>query len=189
MSEKLRVVLVDDQSLCRRGLSELLANCYDFDVLGATDNIEELRVICLTKPDLLVVDLRMKPMDGISLITQLRNEGLTFPVVMLTMSDSETDLANAIRAGVRGYLLKDMAPEDVVDSIRRVAAGELVVAPAMTVKMIDLLRGAQPGQEPRNSPARRMHPRARRCRSGACAPSSCRSCPRCRASRGCSGSA
>lgn len=150
-NEKLRVVLVDDQSLCRRGLSELLANCYDFDVLGATDNIEELRVICLTKPDLLVVDLRMKPMDGISLITQLRNEGLTIPVVMLTMSDSETDLANAIRAGVRGYLLKDMAPEDVVDSIRRVAAGELVVAPAMTVKMIDLLRGAQPGQEPRNS--------------------------------------
>lgn len=151
MSEKLRVVLVDDQSLCRRGLSELLANCYDFDVLGATDNIEELRVICLTKPDLLVVDLRMKPMDGISLIIQLRNEGFTIPVVMLTMSDSETDLANAIRAGVRGYLLKDMAPEDVVDSIRRVAAGELVVAPAMTVKMIDLLRGAQPGQEPRNS--------------------------------------
>lgn len=151
MSDKLKVVLVDDQSLCRRGLSELLANCYDFDVLGATDNIDELRIICLAKPDLLVVDLRMKPMDGISLLTQLRNEGITIPAVMLTMSDSETDLADAIRAGVRGYLLKDMAPEDVVDSIRRVAAGELVVAPAMTVKMIDLLRGTQPGQEPRNS--------------------------------------
>ena len=151
MSDKLKVVLVDDQSLCRRGLSELLANCYDFDVLGATDNIDELRVICLAKPDLLVVDLRMKPMDGISLLTQLRSEGITIPAVMLTMSDSETDLADAIRAGVRGYLLKDMAPEDVVDSIRRVAAGELVVAPAMTVKMIDLLRGTQPGQEPRNS--------------------------------------
>lgn len=151
MSDKLKVVLVDDQSLCRRGLSELLANCYDFDVLGATDNIDELRIICLAKPDLLVVDLRMKPMDGISLLTQLRNEGITIPAVMLTMSDSETDLADAIRAGVRGYLLKDMAPDDVVDSIRRVAAGELVVAPAMTVKMIDLLRGTQPGQEPRNS--------------------------------------
>ena len=151
MSDKLKVVLVDDQSLCRRGLSELLANCYDFDVLGATDNIDELRTICLGKPDLLVVDLRMKPMDGVSLITQLRNEGIAIPVVMLTMSDSETDLADAIRAGVRGYLLKDMAPEDVVDSIRRVAAGELVVAPAMTVKMIDLLRGTQPGQEPRSS--------------------------------------
>ncbi len=151
MSDKLKVVLVDDQSLCRRGLSELLANCYDFDVLGATDNIDELRIICLAKPDLLVVDLRMKPMDGISLLTQLRSEGITIPAVMLTMSDSETDLADAIRAGVRGYLLKDMAPDDVVDSIRRVAAGELVVAPAMTVKMIDLLRGTQPGQEPRNS--------------------------------------
>jgi two-component system nitrate/nitrite response regulator NarL len=151
VNDKLKVVLVDDQSLCRRGLSELLANCYDFDVLGATDNIDELRIICLAKPDLLVVDLRMKPMDGISLLTQLRSEGITIPAVMLTMSDSETDLADAIRAGVRGYLLKDMAPDDVVDSIRRVAAGELVVAPAMTVKMIDLLRGTQPGQEPRNS--------------------------------------
>jgi two-component system nitrate/nitrite response regulator NarL len=70
---------------------------------------------------------------------------------MLTMSDSEVDLGNAIRAGVRGYLLKDMAPEEVVDAIRRVAAGELVVAPTMTVKMIEMLRGDQPGQEPKNS--------------------------------------
>jgi len=147
----LKVVLVDDQSLCRRGLSELLANCYDFAVLGATDNIDEVRTLCLAKPDLLIVDLRMKPLDGIALLTQLRSEGIAIPAVMLTMSDSETDLANAIRAGVRGYLLKDMAPDDVVDSIRRVAAGELVVAPAMTAKMIDLLRGEQPGQEPKSS--------------------------------------
>lgn len=151
MSDKLKVVLVDDQCLCRRGLSELLANCYDFAVLGSTGLIEELRPLLEKKPDLLIVDLRMKPMDGISLITQLRSEGYTTPAVMLTMSDSETDLANAIRAGVRGYLLKDMAPEDVVDAIRRVAAGELVVAPAMTVKMIELLRGEQPGLEPKNS--------------------------------------
>ena len=152
MSDKLKVVLVDDQCLCRRGLSELLANCYDFAVLGATDSVDEVRTLCLAgKPDLLIVDLRMKPLDGIALLTQLRSEGIAIPAVMLTMSDSETDLANAIRAGVRGYLLKDMAPEDVVDSIRRVAAGELVVAPAMTAKMIDLLRGEQPGQEPKNS--------------------------------------
>ncbi len=73
MSEKLKVVLVDDQSLCRRGLSELLANCYDFAVLGATDNIDEVRTLCLAKPDLLIVDLRMKPLDGIALLTQLRS--------------------------------------------------------------------------------------------------------------------
>ncbi len=151
MSEKLKVVLVDDQGLCRRGLCELLSNRYDFAVLGATGNIDELRTLLEGKPDLMIVDLRMKPMDGLTLIDQLRKEGYTTPAVMLTMSDSETDLANAIRAGVRGYLLKDMAPEDVVDAIRRVAAGELVVAPTMTVKMIDMLRGEQPEQEPKNS--------------------------------------
>lgn len=151
MTDKLKVVLVDDQNLCRRGLSELLSNCYDFTVLGSTGTLEELRRLLDAKPDLLIVDLRMKPLDGIALINLLRSEGYTTPAVMLTMSDSETDLANAIRAGVRGYLLKDMAPEDVVDALRRVAAGELVVAPTMTVKMIDLLRGEQPGQDPKNS--------------------------------------
>lgn len=151
MSDKIKVVLVDDQSLCRRGLSELLSNCYGFSVLGATGSIEEVRLLLDQKPDLLIVDLRMKPLDGISLLELLRSEGYTTPAVMLTMSDSENDLARAIRAGVRGYLLKDMAPDDVVDAIRRVAAGELVVAPTMTIKMIDLLRGDQPDQEPKNS--------------------------------------
>ena len=151
MSDKLKVVLVDDQGLCRRGLSELLANCYDFTVLGATDNIADLRKLLDKKPDLFIIDLRMKPLDGIAMLEQIRKAGYLTPAVMLTMSDSEVDLKNAIRAGVRGYLLKDMAPDDVVDAIRRVAAGELVVAPTMTVKMIEMLRDEQPGQEPKNS--------------------------------------
>lgn len=151
MNEKLKIVLVDDQSLCRSGLSELLANCYGFAVLGATGNIEGLRELLLEQPDLLIMDLRMKPLDGLAMLEQIRSDGCLTPAVVLTMSDSEVDLANAIRAGVRGYLLKDMAPEDVVDAIRRVAAGELVVAPAMTIKMIEMLRGDQPGAEPKNS--------------------------------------
>lgn len=151
MAEELKIALVDDQSLCRRGLSELLARCYGFNVLGAVGTIEDLRALIKDQPDLLVMDLRMKPMDGLAMLEQIRKEGCTIPAVVLTMSDSEADLGNAIRAGVRGYLLKDMAPEEVVDAIRRVAAGELVVAPTMTVKMIDMLRGDQPGQEPKNS--------------------------------------
>ena len=150
-TDKLKIVMVDDQGLCRRGLSELLTHCYDFNVLGAVGTIEELRELVKEQPDLLVMDLRMKPMDGLSMLEALRKEGCTIPAVMLTMSDSEIDLGNAIRAGVRGYLLKDMAPEEVVDAIRRVALGELVVAPTMTVKMIEMLRGDQPGQEPKNS--------------------------------------
>lgn len=151
MSDKLKIVLIDDQCLCRRGLSELLANCYDFDVVGTTDNIADLRTLLAIKLDLMIIDLRMKPLDGISLLNQLRKEGFMTPAIMLTMSDSEADLKNAIRAGVRGYLLKDMAPDDVVDAIRRVAAGELVVAPTMTVKMIEMLRDEQPEQEKKSS--------------------------------------
>ena len=151
MNEELKVVLVDDQNLCRSGLSELLANCYGFAVLGATGTVDGLRVLLNEEPDLLVMDLRMKPLDGLAMLEQIRKEGCSTPAVILTMSDSEVDLANAIRAGVRGYLLKDMAPEDVVDAIRRIAAGELVVAPTMTIKMIEMLRGDQPGDEPKNS--------------------------------------
>jgi len=150
MAEELKIAMVDDQSLCRRGLSELLARCYGFNVLGAVGTIEELRLLIKEQPDILVMDLRMKPMDGLAMLEAIRKEGCTIPAVLLTMSDSEVDLGNAIRAGVRGYLLKDMAPEEVVDAIRRVAAGELVVAPTMTVKMIDMLRGDQP-EEPKSS--------------------------------------
>ena len=143
-ADKLKIVLVEDESLFRRGLSELLTNCYDFVVLGTVGTIEELRALMPEQPDMWVMDLRMKPMDGLTMLGQMRAEGFTTPAVMLTMSDSEVDLTNAIRAGVRGYLLKDMAPEEVVDAIHRIAAGDLVVAPAMTIKMIELLHGQQP---------------------------------------------
>jgi two-component system nitrate/nitrite response regulator NarL len=151
MNEKLKVVLVDDQNLCRSGLTELLSNCYGFAVLGATGTIDGLRELLKEDPDLLIMDLRMKPLDGLAMLEVIRKEGCPTPAVILTMSDSEADLASSIRAGVRGYLLKDMAPEEVVDAIRRVAAGELVVAPTMTIKMIEMLRGDQPEDEPKNS--------------------------------------
>ncbi|MBU1424655.1 MAG: response regulator [Gammaproteobacteria bacterium] len=151
MADKLKIVLVDDQGLWARGLSELLTHHYGFNVLGAVGSIEELRPLIGEQPDLLLMDIRMKPLDGLAMLEQLRKEGCNTPAVMLTMSDSEIDLEKAIRAGVRGYLLKDMEPEELVEAIRRVVAGDLVVAPTMTVKMIEMLRGNQPGQEPKNA--------------------------------------
>ncbi|HEY6020911.1 MAG TPA: response regulator [Candidatus Paceibacterota bacterium] len=152
MSEVLRVVLVDDHSLCRRGLSELLTHRYGITVVGATGSVKELgELLTEHKPDLLVMDLRMEPMDGLGVLAQIRKEGHDTPVIILTMSDSEADLAAALRAGVRGYLLKDMAPDDVADAIRRVAAGEMVVAPAMTVKMIGILQHGQREKETKTS--------------------------------------
>ncbi len=137
----LRVALVDDHGLCRRGLTELLTNRYGIQVAGATDHEEELRKILTEQnPDLLVMDLRMNPLNGLQLLEIIRKAGFQTPVVILTMSDAESDLASALRAGVRGYLLKDMPPDEVVDGIRRVAAGEMVIAPSMTSKMIGILQ-------------------------------------------------
>jgi two-component system nitrate/nitrite response regulator NarL len=148
----LRVALVDDHSLCRRGLTELLIHRYGIEVVGSTDNAKDLAVMLREhKPSLLVMDLRMEPLGGLQMLELMRKEGLDTPVLILTMSDAEADLADALRAGVRGYLLKDMPPDDVVDAIRRVAAGEMVVAPAMTTKMIDILQNGKLGQENKTS--------------------------------------
>jgi len=92
---------------------------------------------------LLVLDLRLAQTDGLSLLRQLRVEGCDIPVVILTMSAAEDDLAAALRAGVKGYLLKDMEPEAVIESIGRAARGELVVAPAMAAKLAQMWQSGQ----------------------------------------------
>jgi two-component system nitrate/nitrite response regulator NarL len=79
----------------------------------------------------------------LSLLRRIRAEGCDTPAVILTMSDSEDDMAAALRGGVRGYLLKDMEPEDVIDAIARAAQGEVVVAPAMTLKFAQMLQSGQ----------------------------------------------
>lgn len=145
MNETLRLVLIDDHGLCRRGLTELLELQPGIKVLGsAGDPVEALDLLREQAPDLIVMDLRMPLMDGLTLLNRLRAEGIDTPVVVLTMSDSQDDMANALRAGVRGYLLKDMNPDNVIESIRRCARGDLVVAPAMAVKLANLMQsGAQ----------------------------------------------
>jgi len=142
MSDPIRLVLVDDHRLCQKGLAELLERNGGFTVIGTAGNPEQAELLIKTHtPDLAVLDLRMPLMDGVSLLRQLRADGCEVPAVILTMSDSQDDLANALRAGVRGYLLKDMDPDDIVESIRRAAKGELVVAPAMAAKLALLLQG------------------------------------------------
>ncbi len=137
----LRVVLVDDHALCRNGLTDLLHHRGNIQVVAALGDPELVAgVLREHDPDLLVLDLRMPTTDGLTLLRRLRTEGITTPVLILTMSDSETDLAAALRAGARGYLLKDMEPEDVIAAIERAARGELTVAPAMTSKLARMLQ-------------------------------------------------
>jgi two-component system nitrate/nitrite response regulator NarL len=145
-----RLVLVDDHALCRTGLSDLLRQRGGMDVVAALGDPEQLAdVLREHKPDLLVLDLRMPTTDGLSLLRRIRAEGLDTPALILTMSDSEVDLSAALRAGVRGYLLKDMEPEDVVTAIGHAARGELTVAPAMTLKLAQLLQAGGQGRDRR----------------------------------------
>jgi len=141
-SPPIRLVLVDDHALCRSGLTDLLQHRGSMQVVAALGDTEQLvRVLRESQPDLLVLDLRMPGTDGLTLLRRLRAEGCDTPVLILTMSDAESDLAAALRAGVRGYLLKDMEPEDVIAAITRAARGELTIAPAMTLKLAQMLQG------------------------------------------------
>ena len=111
MTGKTRVMLVDDHALCRSGLTELLEHRGNMSVVAAEgEPVKALIKLRETQPDLLVLDMRLGDTDGLSVLRQVRAAGIETPVVMLTMSDSEEDMASALRAGVRGDLLKDMEP-------------------------------------------------------------------------------
>jgi len=145
-----RIVLVDDHALCRNGLTDLLTHRGGMDVLAALSDPDQVIAVLREKqPDLVVLDLRMPAIDGLTLLRRIRAEGIDTPALILTMSDSEVDLSAALRAGVRGYLLKDMEPEDVIAAIGNAARGELTVAPAMTLKLAQLLQSGSKGSDRR----------------------------------------
>lgn len=135
----LKVVLVEDHSLCRSGLTDLLQQRGHMQVAatGNPDKVPDL--LRELEPDLMVLDLRMPAIDGLALLRRLRAAGFQTPALILTMSDAQEDLAAALRAGVKGYLLKDMEPEDVIAAIARAARGELVVAPSLMLKLAQML--------------------------------------------------
>ena len=146
MTPKTRVMLVDDHGLCRSGLSELLEHLGGMLVVGSTGNpAQVVPMLREQQPDLMVLDLRLATTDGLSLLRLIRAEGYETPVVILTMSDSEDDMSAALRAGVRGYLLKDMEPEEIINAIARAARGEMVVASAMTLKLAQILQSGPKG--------------------------------------------
>jgi len=141
-SKQLSVLLVDDHTLFRKGLAELLEQRGDIRVAGIAGNADDaLNLLAQSPPDVVITDLNMPPNGGLALLRQIRAQQWPGPVLILTVSDAEEDLAGALRAGAQGYLLKDMEPDDVVDAVQRAVRGETVVAPAMTLKLVHLLQG------------------------------------------------
>ena len=134
-----RIILVDDHTLFRKGLAELLEQSGQIEVTAFTGKPDEVAMLLSAhRPDVLILDMNMPGTDGITLMQQLRTDGFALPVLILTLSEAEDDLARALRAGANGYLLKSMEPDEVVDAILRAQRGETVVAPAMTAKLVRL---------------------------------------------------
>jgi DNA-binding NarL/FixJ family response regulator len=138
----IRVVLVDDQALVRAGFSMVLSAQADMEVAGeAGDGAEALALLAHTPADVVVMDIRMPVMDGVE-ATRRICAGPDGPrVLVLTTFDTDEDAFAALQAGASGFLLKNAPPEQLLDAIRVVAAGESVVAPRITRALLDRFAG------------------------------------------------
>lgn len=133
----IRLVVVDDHILFRRGLVGLLEEMPGFKVVGqASDGAQALEVIDQQKPDMVLLDLNMPRMDGIATLRELRGRKLTTKVLMLTISQNDEDLLEAIRAGADGYLLKNTEPDDLRKSLLRVFEGQGALSPEVTAAVM-----------------------------------------------------
>jgi DNA-binding NarL/FixJ family response regulator len=136
----LRLVVVDDHSLFRRGLVSLLVDMPEFQVVGeAGDGQEALAVIAELKPDVVLLDLNMPVMDGIETVTALRRQSDAQRIMMLTISQDDEDLLAAIRAGADGYLLKNTEPDELRKAILRLSQGQSVLSPEVTAPVLKAL--------------------------------------------------
>jgi two-component system nitrate/nitrite response regulator NarL len=127
------VIVIDDHPLFRKGVADLIGMEPSLRLVGeAADGETGLRLAMDMDPDLVLLDLNMKGMDGIATLQRLRAAELDARVIMLTVSDSEEDVVAALRAGADGYLLKDMEPEDILACLQRATRGRLVISERLT---------------------------------------------------------
>ncbi len=136
--EPIRVVVVDDQELFRRGLIMLVSAEDDIDVVGeASDGDEAAELAASTVPDVVLMDVRMPTRSGIEACRTIKQIAPSAKIIMLTMSDEEGDLYDAIKNGASGYLLKDASIDQVAQAIRVVADGQSLISPSMAVKLLE----------------------------------------------------
>ncbi|HLK75539.1 MAG TPA: response regulator transcription factor [Streptosporangiaceae bacterium] len=137
MSEKIRVLVVDDDALVRAGLSMLLAGAEDIEIVGeAADGGEVAQAVAEQHPGIVLMDIRMPGMDGLAATELLRAQDGAPEVIVLTTFEADDYVLRALRAGASGFLLKDTPPADIVRAVRTVAAGEPILSPTITRRLI-----------------------------------------------------
>jgi Response regulator containing a CheY-like receiver domain and an HTH DNA-binding domain len=134
----IRVFLADDQALVRSGFRMLIGAEDDLEVVGeGADGAETVREVRRTPTDVVLMDIRMPVMDGVEATRRIVAEGLPTRVLVLTTFDLDEYVFSALKAGASGFMLKDARPEELLNAIRTVAAGEAVIAPSATRRLLD----------------------------------------------------
>ena len=135
--EPIRVLIADDHALFRRGLEMVLDEEDDIELVGqASDGAEAREKAAESLPDVVLMDIRMPKSSGIEACRAMKEAAPSTKIVMLTISDEEEDLFEAIRAGASGYLLKDIPLDDVSEAVRAVHGGQSLISPAMAGKLL-----------------------------------------------------
>lgn len=140
-STDISIMMVDDHPLLRKGLRQLIELEDELSVIAeASSGAEALTMALETKPDLITLDLNMQGMDGLETLRALRQQDVQAKILMLTVSDNNEDVLEAIRSGADGYLLKDMEPDDIIDKIKGSMTGKMVISDTLTDVLVTALR-------------------------------------------------
>jgi two-component system NarL family response regulator len=136
--EPVRVAVVDNEELFRRGLAMLLALEDGIEVVGeAGDGVAATELAATAVPDVILMDVRMPKRSGIEACIAIKEAAPTARIIMLTVSDEEADLYDAVKNGASGYLLKDSSIDEVAQAVRVVADGQSLISPSMAIKLLD----------------------------------------------------
>ncbi|MEU9594997.1 response regulator [Streptomyces sp. NPDC048219] len=139
----IRLLLVDDDPLVRAGLSFMLGGADDVEIVGeAADGDEVEALVDRTRPDVVLMDIRMPGVDGLTATERLRGRADAPQVVVLTTFHADEQVLRALRAGAAGFVLKDTPPAQILDAVRKVAAGDPVLSPAVTRRLMEHAAGA-----------------------------------------------
>jgi len=135
--EGIRVLVADDHALFRQALRGILSTEPDLELIGeAGDGEEAVRMAAELVPDVVLMDVRMPKLAGIEAARQISTELPTTKIVMLTVSDDDSDLFEAIKAGASGYLLKEVDPAEIADAVRQIHSGQSLLSPAVASKLV-----------------------------------------------------
>jgi DNA-binding NarL/FixJ family response regulator len=136
----IRIVLADDHTIVRDGVAHLLNAEADFEVVGqASDGLQVIELVARLKPDVVLMDLQMPNLDGVSAIKSIKAADDQIKIIILTTYDTDEYILEGIRAGARGYLLKDVPKEELCRSIRLVNQGHSLMQPSLTARFFNLL--------------------------------------------------